>query len=69
MKIAILDDWFDTLKKLPSFEKLSDHHVTVFNDHVEDIDVLAERLSDIDALVLFRERTPIIRQVAEFKIN
>lgn len=65
MKIAILDDWFDTLKKLPSFEKLSDHHVTVFNDHVEDIDVLAERLSDIDALVLFRERTQITAQLLD----
>lgn len=59
MKIAILDDWFDTLRKLPSFEKLHDHNVTVFNDHVEDIDKLVERLIDMDALVLFRERTQI----------
>lgn len=59
MKIAILDDWFDTLRKLPSFEKLRDHDVTVFNDHVEDIDELAKRLIDMDVLVLFRERTQI----------
>lgn len=59
MKIAILDDWFDTLKKLPSFEKLKGHDVTIFNDHVEDVDVLAQRLAHMDALILFRERTKI----------
>ena len=39
--------------------KLADHDVTVFNDHVEDIDDLAERLADAEALVLIRERTEI----------
>lgn len=57
MKIHILDDWFDTLRTLKSFERLAQHDVTVWNDHIEDTDVLAERLKDADALVLFRERT------------
>ena len=59
VKVHILDDWFDTLRTLPSFERLSGHQVTVWNDHVEDTDLLAERLADAEALVLFRERTPI----------
>lgn len=59
MKIHILDDWFDTLHTLPSFARLSRHQVTVWNDHVEDIDVLATRLAEAEALVLFRERTAI----------
>ncbi len=59
MKIAILDDWFDTLRTLPCFTKLRGHDVTVHTDHVEEIDILAERLKDSDALVLFRERTPV----------
>jgi len=59
MKVHILDDWFDTLRTVPSFEKLRGHDVTVWNDHEEDVDVLADRLSDAEALVLFRERTPI----------
>lgn len=59
MKVHILDDWFDTLRALPSFERLSGHDVTVWNDHVKDIDALAGRLKDAEALVLFRERTPI----------
>src|SRR6516165_4302865 len=59
MRVAILDDWFDTLRTLPSFAKLADHEVTVFTDHVEDTDTLAEQLADAEALVLIRERTAI----------
>ena len=59
MKVAILDDWFDTLRTLPCFERLAGHEVTVFTDHVQDTDALAERLAGFDALVLIRERTEI----------
>jgi D-3-phosphoglycerate dehydrogenase len=59
MKVSILDDWFDTLRSLPCFEKLAGHQVTIWNDHVQDVDTLADRLRDAEALVLFRERTQI----------
>ena len=59
MKVAILDDWFDTLRTLPCFQKLAHHDVTVFTDHVQDTDTLAARLAGFDALVLIRERTEI----------
>jgi D-3-phosphoglycerate dehydrogenase / 2-oxoglutarate reductase len=59
MKIAILDDYFDTLRALPCFAKLAPFQVTVWNDHVQDDDVLAERLRDTEVLVLIRERTQI----------
>jgi D-3-phosphoglycerate dehydrogenase len=59
MKVSILDDWFDTLRSLPCFEKLTGHQVTIWNDHVQDVDTLADRLRDTEALVLFRERTQI----------
>lgn len=59
MKVHILDDWFDTLRNLPSFARLQGHDVTVWNDHVEDPAALAERLAGAEALVLFRERTAI----------
>jgi D-3-phosphoglycerate dehydrogenase len=59
MKIAILDDYYDTLRTLPCYSKLSGHDVTIWNDHVQDVDTLAERLRDAEALVLFRERTQI----------
>src|SRR5690606_29894887 len=65
VKVHILDDWFDTLRTLPSFGKLEGHEVTVWNDHVEDTGTLAERLRDAEALVLFRERTAITASLLE----
>ena len=59
MKVAILDDWFDTLRTLACFAKLAGHDVTVFNDHIQDTDALADRLRGFDVLVLIRERTEI----------
>jgi D-3-phosphoglycerate dehydrogenase len=59
MKVTILDDYFDTLRTLACFAKLAPFDVTVFNDHVEDVDRLADRLKDTEALVLIRERTKI----------
>ena len=59
MNVTILDDYFDTLRTLPCFAKLRDHQVTIWNDHVQEVDPLAQRLKDTEALVLIRERTPI----------
>jgi len=59
MKVAILDDYHDTLRTLDCFRKLDAHDVTIFNDHVQDVDRLAARLADAEALVLIRERTQI----------
>ncbi len=59
MKIAILDDYHDTLRTLECFGKLSGHEVRIWNDHVQDVEVLARRLQETEALVLIRERTEI----------
>src|SRR5689334_19260116 len=59
MRISILDDYFDTLRTLRCFQKLQGHQVEIWNDHVQDTDVLADRLKDTEALVLIRERTQI----------
>jgi D-3-phosphoglycerate dehydrogenase len=59
VKISILDDYFDTLRTLDCFRKLAGHDVTIFNNHVQDVDALAERLRDTEVLVLIRERTQI----------
>jgi D-3-phosphoglycerate dehydrogenase / 2-oxoglutarate reductase len=59
MKIAILDDTFDTVRGLPCFAMLDGHDVTIFNDHVQDADTLAARLRDTEILVLIRERTKV----------
>src|SRR5438093_8210699 len=72
VKVSILDDWFDTLRTLRCFEKLAEHDVTVWNDHVQDTDALADRLRGCQALVLFRERTeiraPLLERVPELRL-
>ena len=65
MKVHILDDWFDTLRTLPCYAKLENHDVTVWTDHVEDPAVLASRLQEAEAVVLFRERTKITSDLIE----
>jgi D-3-phosphoglycerate dehydrogenase / 2-oxoglutarate reductase len=59
MKVSILDDYHDTLRTLACFRKLDGHEVAIWNDHVQDVDVLADRLRATEALVLIRERTKI----------
>ena len=41
MRVAVLDDWHDTVRTLACFAKLAGHDVTIFNDHVQDTDALA----------------------------
>jgi D-3-phosphoglycerate dehydrogenase / 2-oxoglutarate reductase len=72
MKISILDDYHDTLRTLDCFTKLSRHDVEVWNDHVQDVDALAERLRETEVLVLSRERTeirePLLRRLPELRL-
>src|SRR6204780_5096288 len=72
MKISILDDYHDTVRTLPCFEKLKGRNVTIWNDHVQDTDALAERLHDTEVLVLIRERTkiraPLLERLPKLKL-
>jgi len=72
MKISILDDYHDTLRTLACFKKLAGHEVTVWTDHLQDTEALAERLKDTEALVLIRERTriqaPLLERLPKLKL-
>lgn len=72
MKISILDDYHDTIRTLACFAKLKDYDVTVWTDHVQDVDILAERLKDTEVLVLIRERTqirgPLLERLGKLKL-
>ena len=57
MKIAILDDYQDAVRTLPSFKLLDGHDVKVFTNSSRGLGQLAIRLAPFDALVLIRERT------------
>src|SRR3954447_12547938 len=72
MNITILDDYFDTVRTLDCFGKLDGHTVTIHNDHVQDVDALAARLRETEALVLIRERTqiraPLLERLPKLKL-
>ena len=72
MKVTILDDYFDTLRTLTCFRRLDGHRVDIWTDHVQDTDLLAERLKDTEALVLIRERThiraPLLERLTKLRL-
>jgi D-3-phosphoglycerate dehydrogenase / 2-oxoglutarate reductase len=72
MNVTILDDYHDTVRTLPCFTMLADHKVTIWNDHVQDDDALAERLAGTEVLVLIRERTkvraPLLDRLPKLKL-
>jgi D-3-phosphoglycerate dehydrogenase len=72
MKIAILDDYQDAVRKLACFDLLSGHEVKVFNNSTRGLGQLAIRLAPYDALVLIRERTafpaPLLAKLPNLKL-
>ncbi|MBU6491557.1 MAG: D-2-hydroxyacid dehydrogenase family protein [Burkholderiales bacterium] len=65
MKIAILDDYQDAVRKLECFAMLAGHDVKVFNNTVKGVGQLVARIGDAQALVLIRERTAITAQLID----
>jgi D-3-phosphoglycerate dehydrogenase len=72
VKVSILDDYHDTIRTLEAFARLARHDVTIWNDHIQDVDALAQRLKDAEALVLIRERTqvrtPLLERLPKLKL-
>jgi D-3-phosphoglycerate dehydrogenase len=65
MKIAILDDYQDSVRHLDCFRLLDGHEVKIFNNSARGLVQLAIRLADYDALVLIRERTSFNRALLQ----
>ena len=59
MKIAIVDDYTDTARTTPAFARLAGHEVSVWTDRAPSLETLAERLQDIEVLILIRERMQV----------
>lgn len=72
MKIAILDDFQDSVRSLDCFKLLEGHDVKVFTNSTKGIGQLAIRLAPFDALVLIRERTalpaPLLAKLPNLKL-
>ena len=65
MKVTIPDDYQGAVETLDCFATLAGHDVTVHRDAVTDLDALAERFHETEALVLIRERTRLSRALVE----
>lgn len=65
MKIVVLDDYQDEVKSLACADLLADDDLTIYNDTVRDVDVLASRLEGAEAVVLIRDRTTFSRSLIE----
>jgi D-3-phosphoglycerate dehydrogenase / 2-oxoglutarate reductase len=59
LNLTILDDYTNLVRTLSCVSLLGEHQLTVYTDCERDVDVLASRLQQTDALVLLRERTPV----------
>jgi D-3-phosphoglycerate dehydrogenase len=72
MKIVVIDDYQNAFKTLKCFPKLSGHEVVVYTDPETNLEKIAERLRDADAVVLTQQRTffprALIEKLAKAKI-
>ncbi|MEA3209440.1 MAG: hypothetical protein QOE70_2497 [Chthoniobacter sp.] len=66
IRIAILDDYQNVALEMADWSPLARRAViTVFNDHLSNLDEVGERLLPFDVVCLMRERTPLPRSVIE----
>jgi len=66
IRIAILDDYQNVALKMADWSPLAGRAaITVFNDHLSNLDEVVERLLPFDAVCVMRERTPLPRAVIE----
>ena len=65
MKIAILDDYQDNVRRLPCFALLDGHDVKIFNNRAVGLGQLAIRLASFEVLVLNQERTTLSRALLQ----
>lgn len=66
IRIAVLDDYQNVALEMADWSPLAGRAaITVFNDHVADIERLVERLLPFDVVCVMRERTPLTREIIE----
>ena len=66
LKVAILDDYQNVSQQFVDIEKLSGkYEIKIFSEPFEDEADAIEKLSDFEALLVMRERTPITKNIIE----
>jgi len=65
-RIAVLDDYQNVALSMADWSALDGQAtVTVFNDHLSDVDAVVARLQPFDVVCVMRERTPMTRAIIE----
>src|SRR4051794_38874960 len=65
MKIVVLDDYADYFRKSAHHARLAEHQVTIYTDTEKDLDKLAARIGDAEAVIANQERTFFPRELIE----
>ncbi len=66
MRLAILDDFQNVVRSVSDWSVIEDRvEITVFNDHLYDLDAVAKRLQPFEIVVCIRERTQFPRALFE----
>jgi len=66
LKVAILDDYQNVSQQFVDIEKLSGkYEIKIFSDPFKDEADALDQLSDFEALLIMRERTPITKNLIE----
>ncbi len=66
MRVAILDDYQNVALRMADWSEVAAKaEITVFNDHLADVDAVVERLAPFDVVCVMRERTPLPRSVID----
>jgi phosphoglycerate dehydrogenase-like enzyme len=64
--VAVLDDYQNVALSMADWSPLKGRaSITVFNDHVADVDAVVSRLLPFDIVCVMRERTPMTRALIE----
>ena len=72
MKIAVIDDYQNAFRTLKCYAKLAGHEVIVYTDTEKDPARLADRLKDVEAVLLTQQRSrfpsAVIERVPKLKL-
>jgi len=63
MKIAVIHDYADALRKTRAFPRLQGHEVMIYNDPYLDPARVVEQVDGCDALLLTQQRVNITRDI------
>ncbi len=65
MKIAVIHDYADALRKTQAYPKLQGHEVKIHNDAYTDPARMVEQVNGCDALLLTQQRVTVTRRMLE----